>query len=63
MVNFQYGAYFSTDNRAASLASAEAAFIKGAVDGPLAPQAHMYLGLVQIFTDRAAEGISECERG
>ena len=63
IVDFNSGAYFSTDNRAASLAAAEAALIKALSMAPWHAQAHMYLGVVHIFTDRVAQGISECEQG
>lgn len=63
IVDFNSGAYFSTDDRAASLAAAEAALIKALSMAPWHAQAHMYLGVVHIFTDRVAQGISECEQG
>jgi len=63
IVDFNSGTYFSTDDRAASLASAEAALIKALSMAPWHAQAHMYLGVVHIFTDRVAQGISECEQG
>ena len=56
-------AVFCTDDRAARLAAAEAALIKAL---SLAPQPrlgpHWLLGVVQILTNRAAQGIAECER-
>ena len=62
IVDFNSGAYFSTDDRAASLAAAEAALIKALSMAPWHAQAHMYLGVVHIFTNRTVQGISECEQ-
>ena len=58
----QSGAYFMTDDRAARLAAAEAALTKVLSLVPNHAMAHCVLGLVQIFTNRAAQGIAECER-
>src|SRR6185312_15123443 len=46
IVDFNSGAYFSTEDRAASLAAAEAALIKALSVTPWHAQAHMYLGVV-----------------
>ena len=51
-----------TDDRAARLAAAEAALIKALSLAPNHALAHLLLGIVQIFTNRAAQGIAECER-
>jgi TolB-like protein/class 3 adenylate cyclase len=56
------GAYFMTDDRAARLAAAEATLTKVLSLVPNHPMAHCVLGLVQIFTNRAAQGIAACER-
>jgi TolB-like protein len=62
IVDFNRGANFSTDDRAAPFAAAEAALIKALSMAPQHAQAQMYLGIVHIFTARAAQGIAECER-
>ena len=46
-----------TDDRAARFAAAEAALIKALSLAPHHAWAHMALGYVQIFTNRAAQGI------
>jgi len=51
-----------TDNRAAPMAEAEAVLIKALSITPQHALAHMLLGVVQMWTDRAALGIAECER-
>jgi TolB-like protein len=61
IVDFSSGAYFSIDDRFASLAAAEAALIKSLYMAPQNARAHMYLGGVHIFKARAAQGIAECE--
>jgi TolB-like protein len=52
---------FGTDPTAA-LASAEAKLIRALSSVPGHPRGHMWLGLVDIWTKRAAEGIAKCER-
>jgi TolB-like protein len=52
---------FGTDPTAA-LASAEAKLIRALSSAPGHPRGHMWLGLVDIWTKRAAEGIAKCER-
>ena len=52
---------FVTDP-AAALASAEGKLIKALSSVPDHPRGHMWLGLVDIWTKRAAEGIAKCER-
>ena len=47
---------------AAALASAEAKLIRALSSVPDHPRGHMWLGLVDIWTKRAAEGIAKCER-
>jgi TolB-like protein/class 3 adenylate cyclase/Tfp pilus assembly protein PilF len=61
-VNFAIGTNFFTDNRIEHLTAAEAAATKALSLAPNHPRAHFVLGLVQIFTNRAAQGIAECER-
>jgi tetratricopeptide (TPR) repeat protein len=53
---------FFTDDRATLLAAAEAAMSKALSIAPDHASAHAALGWVQIHTNRAAEGIAECER-
>jgi tetratricopeptide (TPR) repeat protein len=62
IVDFNRGVNFSTDDRAAPLVAAETALNKALSMAPQHAQAHMYLGVVHIFTFRAAQGIAECER-
>ena len=53
---------FMTDNRTAYLAAAEVSVLKALSKAPQHAIAHMQLGFIQISTDRAAQGIAECER-
>jgi TolB-like protein/class 3 adenylate cyclase/Flp pilus assembly protein TadD len=53
---------FMTDDRSARLASAEAALTKVLSLAPNHAMAHYTLGLVQTFTNRAAQGVAECAR-
>jgi TolB-like protein/class 3 adenylate cyclase len=62
IVDFNRGANFSTDDRSAPFASAEATLVRALSMDPLHAQAQMYLGVVHIFTARAAQGIAECEQ-
>lgn len=62
IVDYTMGVNFFTEERAASLAAAETALNKALSMAPQHAQAHMYLGVVYIFTFRAAQGIAECER-
>jgi TolB-like protein/Flp pilus assembly protein TadD len=50
-----------TDDWSARLTSAEATLTKALSLAPNHALAHMFLGLVQIFTKRAAQGIAQCE--
>jgi tetratricopeptide (TPR) repeat protein len=61
-VNFAIGSNFLTDDRAEHLTAAEAAITKVLCLAPNHPVAHCVLGGVQIFTNRAAQGIAQCER-
>jgi TolB-like protein/Flp pilus assembly protein TadD len=56
------GTDYLTDDRAERMASAETALIKALSLAPQHARAHMYLGAVQIFTNRAGRGIAECEQ-
>ena len=56
------GASNFTDDRAAHLAASEAAATKATSLAPNCAVAHMALGLAYILTDRAAQGIAECEQ-
>jgi tetratricopeptide (TPR) repeat protein len=60
-VDFNMGANFFTDNRAA-FAAAETTLIKALSIAPQYPWALTLLGVVHIYTFRAAQGIAECER-
>jgi TolB-like protein/class 3 adenylate cyclase len=53
---------YAVDDRAARLAAAEAALATALSVAPDHAWAHMSLGLVQIQTNRAVQGIAECER-
>ncbi len=53
---------FAIDDRTVKLASAEAALTRALSTVPQHAQAHMVLGVVQMFTNRAQQGIAECER-
>ena len=52
----------TSDDRAARLAEAEALTIKALSIAPEMALAHLSLGCVQIYTNRAAQGIAECKR-
>jgi TolB-like protein/Tfp pilus assembly protein PilF len=55
------GAGFMTDDRSGRLTSAEATLTKALSLAPNHAGAHMLLGLVQMFTKRAAQAIAQCE--
>jgi TolB-like protein/Tfp pilus assembly protein PilF len=57
-----YAGSFVTDDRTAHLAAAEAAVTRALSMDPRHPMAHLALGVVYMFTNRAAQGIRECER-
>jgi TolB-like protein len=61
-VNFNIVTHFLTDDRIEHLTAAEAAVTKALSLAPNHPLAHFVLGLVQTFTNRAAQGIAQCER-
>ena len=60
-VDMIVGASFMTDDGPALLAAAEASLIKVLSIRPHHAPAHAALGYVQIFTNRAAQGIRACE--
>jgi TolB-like protein/class 3 adenylate cyclase len=51
-----------TDDRSARLAAAEATLIKVLSIAPQDARAHAILGILQISTNRAAQGIAKCEQ-
>ncbi len=53
---------YATDDRAARLTGAEAALTAALSLAPDHSGAHLFLGLVQIQTNRAAQGMASCER-
>ncbi|MET4843937.1 TolB-like protein/Flp pilus assembly protein TadD [Bradyrhizobium japonicum] len=60
--NFVIGANLVSDDRVERLAAAEATLAKALSLAPNHPLAHNTMGLVKIFTNRAAQGIAECQR-
>jgi TolB-like protein/predicted Zn-dependent protease len=61
-VNFAIVTHFLTDDRIVHLTAAEAAATKALSLAPNHPLAHFFLGAVQTFTNRAAQGITKYER-
>src|SRR5271154_5573617 len=55
------GAFLFVIDPAAAFLAAEAKLTRALCSVPDHPGAHMYLGLLQIVTKRAAQGIAECE--
>jgi TolB-like protein/Flp pilus assembly protein TadD len=53
---------FVADDRAARLATAESALTKALSLAPENAAAHLCLGVVQTWTNRASQGVRECER-
>ena len=62
LANFAIVTGFFIDDWAEHLTAAEVTVTKALSLAPNHPLAHLVLGLVQIFTKRAAQGIAECER-
>ena len=56
------GAHWFTDDWAAYLASAETRLVKALSYAPNHAIAHLFLGLVQVATNRAGQGLAECKR-
>ena len=54
--------YLDDDDRAERLMLAEGTLIKALSLAPQHARAHMYFGVVQIHTNRSAQGIAECEQ-
>ena len=61
-VDLQVAISFLADDRAARFAAAEAAAVKALTLAPENAFAHLALGVVQIFTDHASQGVRQCER-
>ena len=61
-VDLAFAATFMTDDRAARLAMAETTLMKALSCASNHALAHMLWGSVQMRTNRAAQGIAECER-
>jgi len=61
-VDARLATYIMTDERAARLAAAEAILTKVLSLAPNHAMAHYLVGLVQIYSKRAGQGIAECER-
>jgi TolB-like protein/class 3 adenylate cyclase len=61
-VDFMVAGAFMADDRAARLSAAEATLTKVLSLAPNHALAHLWLGYVQLFTNRAAQGIAECMR-
>ena len=61
-VNAAFGASFMTDDGPARFAAAEAALTMALSLAPSHAWAHLALGYIQMFTNRAAQGIRECEQ-
>ena len=55
------GKYVFVTDPMAALAAAEAKLIKALSSAPDHARGHVWLGLVDIWTNRAAQGIAECE--
>ena len=62
VVDASIGGSFLTDDRMARFAMAEAASTKALSLAPDLASAHLALGAVHILTNRAAEGITDCEQ-
>jgi tetratricopeptide (TPR) repeat protein len=61
-VDYVSAGIFSVDDRAAKFATAEATFTKVLSLAPEHALGHLGLARVQIYTNRALQGITECER-
>jgi TolB-like protein/class 3 adenylate cyclase/Flp pilus assembly protein TadD len=62
LVDLAVAGGFLTDDRTARVAGAENALMKALSLAPQKPRAHALLGIAQIQTNRAAQGIAECEQ-
>jgi TolB-like protein/Tfp pilus assembly protein PilF len=61
-VDLARGLHFMTDDRAALISAAETKLAKALSIAPENAAAHMFMGLVLTVTNRAPQGIAECER-
>ena len=61
-VDMATGVYSLSDDRNARLAAAEVTVTKALSMAPQHARAHWLLGRVKIFSNRAAQGIAECEQ-
>ena len=61
-VDVLFGAVYVTDERRERLAAAEALLLKGLAIEPRNYWAHLWLGYVQILTNRGSRGVGELER-
>jgi TolB-like protein len=61
-VDVRTGNSYTTDDRAACFAAAEAALTKTLSLAPEHAMAHQVMGLILVSTNRAAQGIAECQR-
>jgi TolB-like protein/DNA-binding SARP family transcriptional activator/Tfp pilus assembly protein PilF len=61
-VDVAIAATFSADDRWERLASAETALTEALSIAPDHAWAHVSMGVIKIYTNRAAQGIAECER-
>jgi TolB-like protein/Flp pilus assembly protein TadD len=61
-VDFDRSAIYSADNEVALLEAAEGTLTKALSQAPNHAFAHLCMGLLKINTNRAAQGIAECER-
>src|ERR1700751_2815689 len=55
-------ALYLVDDRKARFAKAETILTRALSIAPQHARAHLFLGIVQLSTNRAAQGISECEQ-
>jgi tetratricopeptide (TPR) repeat protein len=61
-VKISTGAAFFTNDRTSHFLAAEKILIQALNMAPQHARAHMFLGTAEILTNRAAQGIAECER-
>ena len=61
-VDVLFGAVYVTDERRERLSAAEALLLKGLAIQPRNYWAHLWLGYVQILTNRGSRGVGELER-
>jgi tetratricopeptide (TPR) repeat protein len=61
-VDLILGGHYLTDDRATRVAAAETTLLKALSLAPSHAFAHLFLGALQIATNRAAQGMAECEQ-